>query len=298
MAAPALFVPLERDAAPVTPDPRFPPAFTLAEMNEMRLALGRTGCRTRLGALNHACKYFRRLVTRASGAAVAVHIDVTSAPAGWLVPVWVQAGHAAGTGGQAGAFDFALTIEVDWRAILAQVPEEAATLFWAGQDRVLQASFELVGRLGVRWEVEEAPDIDFVFWGPLRRLHVHPSRNGSATFSVQAATQSLRPVSQPAERPRGKGPPLQRGMTAGLIGGQDDADFMRAAMNHSVVHDSNLRWWPRSPFQECAQRFIPTFMQTHVKTGAESDKVTCVGFGLCSLCSSPCLTHSLVSGGS
>ena len=139
--------------------------------------------------------------------------------------------------------------------MLVQVPQETFDAFWEDYNVVVKLSFEVCGTVGVAWSPENAVDVDFVIWGTVRRLHMHPGSDGNLVVSLQEAAAPVGPANA-GHRPRGHGPPP--GERDFLHGGIDRPDFFRYARLRSSAQlagpDSRIQWWPRSPFDVDVQQ--------------------------------------------
>ena len=234
------------------PEGDAPPLWTQNESQALRERIGRDGARTKTAVCNCAMKYLRRLVTREGGQHQVQSIDVTqrgTAPAGqgYMVPVWVPDSKEKGKNNQAGKVDFTKCAELDLRGVLAQQPSNIFEEWWSGGNQLQKISFELVGELSVSWEVAGAPDIDLVFWGTLRRLHLHPGQNGSCSAMFQGPRDPIAPAT--LLKKRGKKPEKDNF----LIGGQDDPEFMEAARQRLANGlETGVLFWP-----EHANPFVP-----------------------------------------
>ena len=239
----------------IGPMPGAPPLWSEAESRALRAELGTVGSKTRIAAANCALKWWRRLITRASGAHRVLSIDVTpraTAPAGvgYYSPTWEFDERVKGGNNQPSKINFTKVVELDFRGLLAQLPENIFDPWWSGGNQLQKVSFEVVGDLGVPWEVPDAPDVDLVFWGTQRRLHLHPSQNGGMASMFQEPESSLAPAT--GTKRRGKKPTTEHF----LIGGQDDQPFMESARARKANGlEVGVTFWPEGsdPFGDVGQ---------------------------------------------
>lgn len=238
-----------RDASEVTPPPGSAPLWAREESEQLRQELQLGGKNVRIGVVNCAIKFFRRLATDKAGQHAVQSIDISvpaAAPAGqgYATPAWRYDSREKGQNNQAGTVEFDKLLELDIKGVLAQLPKNIWDQWWAGGNELLKVSFEFVGELGVAWEVAHAPDMDMVLWGSVRRLHLHPGASGSMSANFQGVADLLAPAT--GIKKRGKKPQQARDF---LIGGQDDEEFMRRAeLRRAQGLEAALAYWPVSPY--------------------------------------------------
>ena len=116
------------------------PIFSRDDAMALRRQLGRRELKVRLAAVNLALKFVRKVASYDTGAPACISVDLSGVGDGWRIPQFKQTGK-----GQYGEWDLrASGVTVEWKVVLAQLPDEDFDKLWEDGSGVLKVSIDYV----------------------------------------------------------------------------------------------------------------------------------------------------------
>lgn len=250
----------------VRPDANVPAAFTEEQARQMRRELQAAKRKVRLTALNGAIKFVRKISTLEDGKPVVLSADITQAGDGWSVPTFVRFGR-----GQDGDWDLrAIGVQVEWKAVLAQMDDADFEQLWEDHSGVLKVSIDLASPpvprspMGDRWWMVRTPDFDVHVWTATKRLSLHPDSKGVMCKKWAGVEDPFTPASSHYGA-AWHSANAQRA-TNFLVGGGGDPAYLEKMRERKDNEDLLVSFLPMPPWEERAA--LPIAPARHSEGGA------------------------------